>query len=167
MPHYEQVSVVGIRGVVHGHSATIVVVGVRGVVCELSASRDRVTRLFPALLFIVAIFATVSALGLVITSRWSGVITPLSTELSSVHLPFAVITLLSVPVVAALSGLASVSAAEVSPIIGLGVEHLAFRRIASLSYVVLFNQQYRLKIEERGSVLPGEYRRSHRVEARC
>ena len=34
----EMVVVVGICGVVHGHSATIVVVGVRSVICELSAS---------------------------------------------------------------------------------------------------------------------------------
>ena len=127
MPHYEHsatVSLVGMRGVVHGHSATIVVVGVRGVVCELSASQGRVTRLFPAFFFIVAIFATISAFGWVVAPGWSGVMTPPSTELSgtvSVRLPLVGVTLLSLSAITPLSELTSISAVEVSPIIGLGV----------------------------------------------
>ena len=130
MPHQEHsatVVVVGVSGVVYRHSVTIVVVGVRCVVCELWASSSRVSCLFLALLFIVAVFSVVPAFGWVVTLGWSGVITPPSAKLSGtipVRLPLVGVTLLSLPAITALFELASISTDEISSIIRLGVEHL-------------------------------------------
>ena len=148
MPHHKHsatVAIVGIRGVVYRHAATIIVVGVRCVICELSASRSRVACLFPALLFIVAVFSTVPAFKRVVTLGRSDMMTRPSARLSGtipVQLPLVGVTLLSLPTITALSELTSISMAKISSIIRLGVEHLTLWCVAPLLGMIFFNQQY-------------------------
>jgi hypothetical protein len=65
-----------------------------------------------------------------------------------VRLPLVGVSPLRLPATSALSELISISAVEIPPIARLGIEHLTFWRVAPLPCMVLFNQQYRLEVEE-------------------
>ena len=58
----------------HEESVVVSVFRVGGVVCELSACKGRLALLLATLCLIVAKLATISALGRVVLSAWSGMV---------------------------------------------------------------------------------------------
>ena len=118
---------------------------IRGIVLELSSGRNRLSFLLLGLLFVVAEFSTIPTFERVVLVASSSMM-----ALPSTKLPQSVLRLLlMVRVVfsgqltlSASSRYPSISSTKSSSLPRLGVEHLTIGRIAPLSDVICFDQQY-------------------------
>ena len=93
----------------------------------------------------MVVFSTVPAFDWVVTIAQSGVMTPPFIELSRtipVRMPVVGIMPLSLQTITTLFESTSISTAEISSIMRLGVEHMTLWCIAPLSGVIFLNQQY-------------------------
>ena len=124
----------------HKHSATIVVVGVGGVVCELSACGGRLTLLLPTLCLIVAEFATISILNIVVMLARFVMIAPSSTRGSTSRvcgfLLIVKVVVVGLPlIVLALAESASFATTLSSSSIRVQIEHVSLHIVPRLNMI--------------------------------